>query len=59
VFDLSVKIISRIFSEDYGAAWKRVMTDREYSFSDRAQSDYNAPKALRYSVGQPMGALSS
>lgn len=33
--------------------------DRDYSFNDKTQSKYGAPDSVRYSVGQPMGALSS
>jgi hypothetical protein len=57
--ELSRKILSRIFSDDFADAWVSLMTDREFYFSKAAQERYEAPQYLRYSVGQPMGALSS
>lgn len=57
--DLTVKILSKIFSEEFGVAWKDLMVNRDFFFSLTNQSNYGAPESLRYSVGQPMGALSS
>nr|QTW92172.1 RNA-dependent RNA polymerase [Colletotrichum higginsianum mitovirus 1] len=57
--DLSVKILSKIFSDNFAEAWKSIMTDRDFYFSQSAIKTYDAPEKLRYSVGQPMGALSS
>jgi hypothetical protein len=56
---LSGKILSKIFSDDFAEAWIQLMTDRDFYFSKSAQERYQAPEKLRYSVGQPMGALSS
>lgn len=57
--DLTVKILSKIFSDDFGRSWKNLMVNRDFYFSLSNQQSYQAPKSLRYSVGQPMGALSS
>lgn len=57
--DLTVKILSKIFSEEFGTSWKDLMVNRDFHFSKANQSNYGAPESLRYSVGQPMGALSS
>lgn len=57
--DLTVKILSKIFSDDFGSSWKNLMVNRDFHFSLSNQQSYQAPKSLRYSVGQPMGALSS
>jgi hypothetical protein len=56
---LTEKILSRIFSDDFAASWVSLMTDREFYFSRAVQEKYGAPPALKYAVGQPMGALSS
>nr|UPW42220.1 MAG: putative RNA dependent RNA polymerase [Inner Mongolia grassland mitovirus 8] len=56
---LTSKILSRIFSDDFAESWVQLMTDREFYFSQSAQSKYSAPEKLKYAVGQPMGALSS
>jgi hypothetical protein len=56
---LSKKILSKIFSDDFAEAWVSLMTDRDFHFSKTAQERYSAPVSLRYSIGQPMGALSS
>nr|UNI72652.1 MAG: RNA-dependent RNA polymerase [Botrytis cinerea mitovirus 3] len=57
--DLTVKILSKIFSEEFGVSWKNLMVNRDFYFSKSNQTNYGAPESLRYSVGQPMGALSS
>nr|QJT73703.1 RNA-dependent RNA polymerase [Botrytis cinerea mitovirus 3] len=57
--DLTVKILSKIFSDEFGTSWKQLMVNRDFHFSITNQSNYGAPESLRYSVGQPMGALSS
>ncbi|CEZ26298.1 RNA dependent RNA polymerase [Botrytis cinerea mitovirus 3] len=57
--DLTVKILSKIFSDEFGTSWKQLMVNRDFFFSLTNQKDYGAPESLRYSVGQPMGALSS
>nr|CEZ26302.1 RNA dependent RNA polymerase [Botrytis cinerea mitovirus 3] len=57
--DLTVKILSKIFSDEFGTSWKLLMVNRDFFFSKSNQENYGAPESLRYSVGQPMGALSS
>jgi len=57
--DLTVKILSQIFSEEFGSAWKDLMVDRDFYFPSKIRDRYGCPESLRYSVGQPMGALSS
>nr|URY18743.1 RNA-dependent RNA polymerase [Erysiphe necator associated mitovirus 35] len=57
--DLTVRILSKIFSEEFGTSWKNLMVNRDFFFSIANQTNYGAPESLRYSVGQPMGALSS
>lgn len=57
--DLTVKILSKIFSDEFGTSWKLLMVNRDFFFSKNNQNNYGAPESLRYSVGQPMGALSS
>jgi len=51
--------LSKIFSERFARAWASLMVDRDFYFSKAVQEKYNSPASLRYSVGQPMGALSS
>lgn len=57
--DLSSLILSGIFGIPLGGVWKRLLVDRDYSFNVKTQSKYGAPDSIRYSVGQPMGALTS
>lgn len=57
---LSAKILGELFTPRFGKAWLRLLVDRDFAFSDHAISNYQAPENLiRYSVGQPMGFLSS
>nr|UYL94482.1 MAG: RNA-dependent RNA polymerase [Leptosphaeria biglobosa mitovirus 5] len=56
---LTEKILSKIFSKRFARAWVRLMIDRDFHFSQSVRKTYSAPEKLRYSVGQPMGALSS
>lgn len=57
---LTEKILSVIFTKELAEAWKKLMVNRDFHFSLKAISDYDAPTGpVRYSVGQPMGALSS
>jgi hypothetical protein len=52
---LQVSILSELFGVQYADAWKRILVDRVYSLSSKKYGNYD----LTYSVGQPMGALSS
>jgi hypothetical protein len=56
---LSSTILSSILSLPIGDPWMRLLIDREYSFNEKTQAKYGCPDSVRYSVGQPMGALSS
>nr|UPW42120.1 MAG: putative RNA dependent RNA polymerase [Henan mito-like virus 27] len=60
---LTSSIITNITGvEGLGYAWMMLLTDREFAFSDKTFEKYGSdsiPRKLRYSVGQPMGALSS
>jgi catabolite regulation protein CreA len=48
--DLQVQILSMLYTKEVALAWKSVLVNRDYHFKDNT---------YRYSVGQPMGALSS
>lgn len=47
---LQVQVLSQLFNREVGEAWRILLIDRDW---------YLASKPIRYSVGQPMGALSS
>jgi len=53
---LQTKIISSLFSKDFGEAWATLLVGRSYSFYNKKDDTY---QSLKYSVGQPMGAKSS
>nr|UPW42193.1 MAG: putative RNA dependent RNA polymerase [Guangxi riverbank mitovirus 3] len=48
--DLQVQVMSMLYNIDIASAWKELLVNRDY---------YLKSVAYRYSVGQPMGALSS
>lgn len=48
--DVQVQVMSQLFNREVAEAWKTLLVDRDWWLGDRS---------LRYSVGQPMGALSS
>lgn len=48
--DLQVQVLSLIYTKEIALAWKSLLIDRDYEFKSNK---------YRYSVGQPMGALSS
>nr|UPW42172.1 MAG: putative RNA dependent RNA polymerase [Jiangsu mito-like virus 11] len=54
-------ILSLIFGEQFSTAWHHIMTDREWVLlRNKSTSMYiDEDVSVRYSVGQPMGALSS
>lgn len=49
-------VLSQLFGYDFAKTWKELLTDRDYVLP---KSKYGPSETLRYSVGQPMGALSS
>nr|UPW42279.1 MAG: putative RNA dependent RNA polymerase [Xisha Islands farmland mitovirus 2] len=58
---LSAEILSKILQIPVGAAWLKLLVDRDYYFgSDKNTMKYvDNPGPVRYAVGQPMGAYSS
>jgi len=52
--DIQVKILEAFFGPLVSQAWKSLLVDRDYVLKTGGEV-----KLLRYSVGQPMGALSS
>jgi hypothetical protein len=53
--DLQVSVLIPLIGEKAANAWKKLLTDRDYHLFTPELGDED----LRYSVGQPMGALSS
>lgn len=47
---VQVQVFSQLFNREAGEAWRTLLVDRDW---------YLSSKPYRYSVGQPMGALSS
>jgi hypothetical protein len=58
---LTASIIESLFKiEGIGDAWQKVMVDRNFSFNRLTAKEFNiSNNNFRYSVGQPMGCLSS
>jgi len=52
---LQVAVLSALFGTEIAAAWKELLVDRDYVLTDKKYGSHT----VRYSVGQPMGALSS
>lgn len=56
------KLLSKIFGDEFATHWATLMVDRDFDFS-KLLKDYpelsSYGRSVRYSVGQPMGALSS
>lgn len=52
---LQVAILSSLFGEEFARNWQNLLVGRDYILEDRELGILK----LRYSVGQPMGALSS
>jgi hypothetical protein len=48
-------ILSNLFSEKLGQAWYELLVGRDYVLSHKKYGEHR----VRYTVGQPMGALSS
>jgi hypothetical protein len=53
---LQVSVLSSIFNKEFALAWGKILTSRDYIIQ---MNKYIPEQSLRYSVGQPMGALSS
>jgi hypothetical protein len=58
---VSAKVLSTLSGiPGLGEAWLKLLVDREYWLNSEQEQQYNSPvRCVRYSVGQPMGALSS
>jgi hypothetical protein len=63
---LPVKLTANIFESivrlsGFGLAWEKVMVERKFTFTSHASKQYNLDPHIGYyySVGQPMGCLSS
>lgn len=54
--DLQVAVLRPLIGAKAAGLWKRLLVDRDYILPGNEQE---GPMVLRYSVGQPMGALSS
>jgi hypothetical protein len=54
--DLQVQVLSFIFNKEVAEAWREVLVGRPYR---ACSSEFKIDRDLYYSVGQPMGALSS
>jgi hypothetical protein len=58
--DLQVRIISLLFNNDkVGPLWKDLLINRDYILNSNDPLFKESNGAYRYSVGQPMGCLSS
>lgn len=61
--DLTASILEQMVGiKGFGYAWKSLLVNRDFSFTESINKKYfagKAPKNIRYSVGQPMGGLSS
>lgn len=54
---LQKRLVSELFGDSFGSLWASLLVERDYYFYNKK---YPFPtRELRYSVGQPMGALSS
>jgi len=57
---LSAAVLSTVVGVPIGDHWLRLLTKRKYYFNRKQVGQYEAPvQYVEYSVGQPMGALSS
>lgn len=54
---LQVSVLSSFLGKEFADAWKTLLVDRDYHLCTK--QGYGPETAYRYSVGQPMGALSS
>nr|UPW42110.1 MAG: putative RNA dependent RNA polymerase [Hainan mangrove mitovirus 6] len=53
---LQQQVISALYGAPIARAWKNILVNRDYHYDSK---EYNVSGSLRYSVGQPMGCLSS
>jgi hypothetical protein len=53
---LQAQVLSLLFSEEVGLAWREVLVGRDYRMNS---PEFRMFGNIRYAVGQPMGALSS
>lgn len=53
-------LLAQVFGESFAKCWRELLVGRPYWISQRVQRERGlATRALRYSVGQPMGGYSS
>jgi len=52
---VQISVLTSFFGEVVADAWAKLLVDRDYHLSSKEHGTHN----VRYSVGQPMGALSS
>jgi hypothetical protein len=52
---LQIKLLSSLFNEEVAVSWARLLVNREYVLN---HGEYGS-ECVKYSTGQPMGALSS
>lgn len=57
--DLQVQVLSSIITKEFAEAWKGLLVDRDYVLNINTKKFKHLSGNYRYSVGQPMGALSS
>lgn len=58
--DIQRRLMSYMIGEDASLSWSKLLTSRDFDIRDDSGTCYEGPGgALRYSVGQPMGAYSS
>jgi len=55
---IQVRLLSTLISKDFAVQWARLLVGRTYFLPGNVKLGI-APQELKYSVGQPMGALSS
>jgi hypothetical protein len=58
--ELTEFVLSLIFNKRFAGSWRQFMVNRPFCFNSKTIEKYSVPdKEYFYSVGQPMGALSS
>jgi hypothetical protein len=56
---IQVDLLTSLIGEQAARAWRSILVDREYSFRYTGADRQLHEGVVKYSVGQPMGALSS
>jgi hypothetical protein len=57
---LQEKLLGVFTSEEFGFHWRRLLTERSYALPNLYKKTYGlGVRAIKYAVGQPMGAYSS